>query len=184
MTYDGTFSDYLNEFRPPPATVQQAAILFIGEITDDRPTRELLETITAAVGDRQAVDNALSAVRKDHEVVDTIILEFLCNRWQNLQDREKIERSFKSTEGKLPVIETIVVGAVALYAMYLTAYIYYGEKTGAAVKTTRKVKRNADGSFEETETTELSPPATPHSAVGSLFALLDKVLKGGKTAGK
>ena len=130
------------------------------------------------------MENALSVVRKDHELVDTIILEFLCNQWQDPENREKIQRAFKSTEGRLPVIETIVVGTVALYALYLAAYIYYTEKTGAAVKTSRKVKRNADGSIEETETIERSPPATPHSAVGSLSSLIDKGLKHEKNASK
>jgi hypothetical protein len=172
------FADYINQTKPSAAAVQQAAILYIGEITDDLPADELREKVGLATNNPALVENAFSDLRKDHEAADAIFLDFLANQWQQPGNEEKIRRAFEAAEKKLPVIETIIIGSAALYAMYLTAYVYYVDKTGGAKKTVRKVKRKPDGSVEENETTEYVPPATPHSAVSSLYSMLKNSLTG------
>jgi hypothetical protein len=60
--------------------------------------------------------------------------------------------------------------------MYTGAHAYHVHQTGGIAKKNRTTKSRPDGTIEETETTEfVAPPATPHSAVGSLYSLIKKI---------
>lgn len=164
-----TFIDFMNQTKARATVVQEAARLYVGELTDDLPPEDLQAEVVKATGDQTFVTAALTELEHEHETADAILLTFLADQWEKLGEPEKIQRAFDAAEKKLPVIETLVIASVALYGIYAVAHEHYVAKTGGLKKTIRTVQRRRDGTVEETETKEFTPPATPDGAVKSLF---------------
>lgn len=171
-----SFADFLNENKYGAPVVQQAAILYINEKTGYKPTDEMRSDIVTLVGDKQAVDAAISELKTDHKAVEQVLLQYLVVEWDSDENRDTIQRAFAAAQLKLPVVEVLIVSSIVLYAMYLEAHRDHVEKTGG-VKKTHTINRKPDGTVEETITTQpVDPPATPHSALGSLFSAIKKAI--------
>ena len=168
------FIDFINQKKPDAATVQQAAMLYVGELTDDLPTEELKKVIIESTKDPAFVERTISELEKDYQTADSAILTFLAEEWKDPEKAEKIRRAFDSTKKKLPVIVPILIATVAMYAIYAVAKVSSGEK-----KESKHIfKRRPDGTIEETDITKYEPLATPDQAVKGLFGAIKKAVVG------
>ncbi len=147
-----SFEEFLQQQQADSATIQEAAILYLGEVTDDLPPEEMRDQIVEAAGDQARVDAALEEVRRDSALTEKILLAMFAAKWQEPGEAERIQRAFASARRKLPVIESIIIGSITLYAMYLTAHFLHIAATGD----------------------KIPPPAPPNTAVGSLFSLFKR----------
>ena len=145
-----TFSDFLKQQKGDATTIQEAAILYVGELTDDLPPEKMKTEVVSAAGDLKAVEAALDELRQDSKVAEKILVTMFTNKWEEPAERERIKRAFEAAGQRLPVIETIVIGSIALYAMYLTAHFMHMAVTGK----------------------DIPPPAPPSTAVGALWSLI------------
>lgn len=170
-----TFVDFINQRKVSVATVQEAARLYIGELTEDQSHEELESGVVKAIGNQDFVEGVLTSFEQTHETGDAILLTFLGDKWEEPGEAEKIKRAFDSAGKKLPVIVPAIIAAVTLYAIYAVANWRYVEKTGGVRKTRRIWKRKPDGTVEETEIREYAPPETPDGAVKFIFEAIKKL---------
>jgi hypothetical protein len=117
-----SFLEFLKTQQADSATIQEAAIIYLGEITDDLPPEEMREEVAEAAGDSSLVETALEELRHDSKLTEQILISMFSGKWEEQGEPERIQRAFEGARHKLPVIETIVIGCVTLYAMYLNAY--------------------------------------------------------------
>lgn len=176
-----SFHDFLTTQNVDTAVIQEAALLYLGEATDDLPPDEMRSTVAEKVGDSTLVERALEQFRHDPALTEKVLQTMLAQAWDRPGEEERIRRAFTAARKKLPIIDPLLIGIAALYCLYLSAHFFHVAATGDTTKTTMTEKHGADGSYEKTtavETTPPAPPASPASAVGSLFSVLIK--KGSK----
>jgi hypothetical protein len=160
-----TFAEYLNEIKPNDETIEVAARAFLSELTDDALPEEMKQEMAKAAQNREDVERALVELERSPQERREASLAFLCWAWQVSENRQKIRDAFRAAQSKLPVIEPIVLGLIALYGMYLLA-------TDGKRKETRWIKHHADGSFEERIETEYASVVGPLSVLAKLLPRL------------
>lgn len=166
-----TLADFLNSQKADADTIQQAARLYLSEKTGDLSTAEMMTQVeTAAGGNEKLISAASEELAGNLEAGQDIILEFFADEWEDADARERIQRAFAAAHEKLPLIEIVAVTAVTLYAMYLTARL--ADPDIGKKKERRRIKRNADGSYESDKVTEWHSQDGPLSAIGKLFQLI------------
>lgn len=144
-----TFDEFLQQQQADSATIQEAATLYLGEVTNDLSPEEMRHEVTQAAGDPASVNAALEELRRDAALTDRILLAMFAAKWEEPGEAERIQRAFAAARRKLPVVESIIIGSITLYAMYLSAHFLHMAVTGD----------------------NIPPPAPPNTAVGSLFSL-------------
>jgi hypothetical protein len=172
-----SFNDFLTTQNVDSAVIQEAALLYLGEATDDLSPDEMRSTVAEKVGDSALVESALEQFRHDPALTEKVLQTLLAQAWDRPGEEDRIRRVFNSAKKKLPIIDPLLIGIGALYCLYLSAHFFHVAATGDATKTTTIEKHGADGSYEKTTTVETTPPAlpaSPASAVGSLFSVLIK----------
>jgi hypothetical protein len=172
-----SFTDFLSEQNADRATIQEAALLYLGEATGDLSPDEMRGAVAEKAGDSALAERALEQFRHDPALTENVLQTALAHAWEQAGEEDRIRRAFTAARKKLPIIDPLLIGIGALYCLYLSAHFFHVAATSDATKTTKTEKHGADGSYEMTTATETpppAPPASPASAVGSLFSVLIK----------
>ena len=155
-----SFKDFLTERAVDSDTIHQAARFYLAERTDDMDEEEMKEELVRQAGDPDAVEAALRLLERDSAALENAGLALLSAAWDDPQERERVKGAIEGAKKQMPIIEIAILAIVGMYGMYLV-------KTGGKQRVTKVVKRNPDGSLEETEITEYHKPSEPLSAVVS-----------------
>jgi hypothetical protein len=153
-----TFADFLNSQQADSDTLQQALRYYLAERTDDLAPEEMRDELTAAVGEADPLDFAISRLEADSETVDAAALAVLSAAWDDPAERERVRSAVENARVKLPVIEVGILAIAAMYGLWLL-------KTGGVKETEEATRRAPDGSFEQTRRTTFYSPEGPLRAV-------------------
>jgi hypothetical protein len=171
-----SFADFVNINKYDAAVVQEGATLYIKEKTDYMSPADMRAEIEALVGDKRSVDAALKEAESDYSSAERVLLTYFADEWDDPANHDAIQRAFTSASSRLPVAEALIAASIVLYAMYLDAHRKHVEMTGG-IKRTHVTERKPDGTVKETTTSApADPPASPSSALGSLFSAIKKAL--------
>ncbi len=154
--------EFLNQTQADPDTVQQALRMYLSERTDDLTHEEMLAKLRAAATSEEELEQQLKVLERDPTAIEQAALAYFEHEWEDDTQEPPIRAAFEHAKGKLPVVETTILAVAAMYGMYLLT-------TRGVTKITRTTKRNADGSYEETEEVEAEPFAPIVSAITQLF---------------
>jgi hypothetical protein len=157
-----TFVEFLNQRRVSDEKALVALRFYLAEVTDDRLPDEMRADINAHVRDGARVSDALRRLAVNREVQAAAALAYFATRWEEAGEQERIERAFDAAGTKLPVIEAGIIAIVTMYALFL------GTTKGRKSRK-HSVRRNADGSFEETTEEEMWGPTGPLQSVVALL---------------
>src|SRR5262245_31308120 len=91
-----SFRDFLTQQKADVAMIQEAAIQYVGEVTDDLPPEELRAKVAEVVGDPARVEAALEEVRHDAGAAENILLTMFANAWEDPGEHERIRRAFEA----------------------------------------------------------------------------------------
>lgn len=153
-----TFPEFLNELQADPDVIQQALRMYISERTNDLTREEMLNELSGAVTNKEKLEQQLKELGKDPVALEQVALIYFERAWQDNAQQPSIRAAFKHAKGKLPVIETAILAVVVMYGMYLIT-------TNGVTEIS--IKRNADGSYEESKKREPFAPIV--SAMARLF---------------
>ena len=153
-----TFPEFLNEVQADPDVIQQALRMYISERTNDLTREEMLNELSGAVTNKEKLEQQLKELGKDPAALEQVALIYFERAWQDNAQQPSIRAAFKHAKGKLPVIETAILAVVVMYGMYLIT-------TNGVTES--RIKRNADGSYEESKKREPFAPIV--SAMARLF---------------
>jgi hypothetical protein len=165
MEMSETLAEFLTAEDADASTLQHAVRFLTGELSGDLPRQAQREQLARAAGDEAAVDQALAVLERDSAVLLEADLAVLAALWDDPEHRERVRAAVRGAKAKLPVVETAVITTAAMYGLYLVV-------TGGKKKTTRKVVRRPDGSYEATETTEFHNPTGPLKALSAILGRL------------
>lgn len=157
-----TLADHLNQRGVDSAHVEHAVRFLIGQWANykspDDMTTDLIEAGVAS----DALYAATAALTDDPELLDQAALDILSAAWNDPDLHAAAQASIDEASTRLPVIETGAIVVAAMYGLWLLT-------TRGRRSTTRTVRRRADGTYEQTETTEWYDPAGPLRAVVDLI---------------
>jgi hypothetical protein len=105
---------------------------------------------------------ASAALTRSPALLDEAALDVLSAAWNDPGLHDAARNSIEEASNRLPVIEVGTIVIAAMYGLWLLS-------TRGKRSTTRTVRRSADGTYEETETTEWYDPAGPLRAVVDLL---------------
>jgi hypothetical protein len=143
-------------------SVHQATRYYLAQRLDDMTPDEMLGEMIAAVGDRPAVDAAITTLAGDPLLLENADLLFLSAAWSEDHERQRLSAVLDDAKGKLPVIEVAILAIVAMYGLYLW-------RTGGVKRSEKTIERKPDGSFVERAITDYAAPTGPLRQITSLF---------------
>lgn len=136
----------------------QAARYYLAERTDDLDSEEMFSRMEAHTGQPAVLNAELERLVSDSTRLEAAAAGLLAWAWDDPAEQAAVRRAIDAAKVKLPIIETAILGMVALYGMYLVAT---GGKKSEVRRTT-----GADGATREA-TTEYYPH--PLAAIVELF---------------
>jgi hypothetical protein len=114
-----TFAEFLKETKADSDTIQQALRLHLSERTDDLAPAEMQDELRTAANDLVELEKQLKGLEENSAAIKQAALAYFDHAWNDEAQQASIRAAFKHAKAKLPVIETAILGIVAMYAMYL-----------------------------------------------------------------
>jgi hypothetical protein len=159
-----SLAQFLTDQQADATTVQHAVRYLVAELSGDLSRQEMRETVAEDVGEAHA-DDALEALGSNSAVLLDADLAVLAALWEDDEQRERVRGAIIDAKDKLPVVETAIIVTAAMYGLYLVT-------TGGKKRSIRKVRRQPDGSWEESEEIDFHDPTGPLQAVGNMLRRL------------
>jgi hypothetical protein len=122
-----SFIEFVTATKIAPDTLIQATRYYVAERTQDLTAEEMRDRMVAAAGDPASVDAALAEVANNAVLLERACFEVLHAAWNEPGQAELIRSAVDDAKSALPVIETALIGMVAMYGMYL--YTTGGKKS-------------------------------------------------------
>lgn len=169
-----SFAEFLTEQQADAAKIQEAALLYLSEVSDDLPTEEMRDHVIAKAGDATLVEQALSELERAPALTEKILLMALTQAWEQPAEQERIRNAFAAARRKLTFFGLDGLLILTLFSMSWCGYFIHLAATGGETKRIKSVKRRPDGSYEEYEETEIAAPPNPGSTVSAIFEKLTK----------
>ena len=156
--------DELRRTCSDPAMLPHAMRYFVSAQSGDLPPPRIHEDLLGAGLSPEQLDRAAELLQRDPVAMEAAALAVLQAGWAESGEREMIRGALGAAQAKLPVVEPGLIAIVAVYGLWLIAT--KGRRSHEHV-----IRRNADGSYEESETTEWFGPAAPLEAIGKVLGL-------------
>jgi hypothetical protein len=139
---------------------------WIAEKIEDPTDEDMLEQLYRSSTSPAAVQEELSRLERDPDLLASGALAVLAEGWQDASEEERIRRNIEDAQAQLPVLETAILAIVVMYGLYLVT-------TGGVKAEKKTLSWDADGSIKEETATEYFGPTGPLGQITRLF------LKGG-----
>jgi hypothetical protein len=118
--------------------------------------------LTQAGIDEGELVRVLDLLENDAALLDSASLFILQDGFAQTETRKLADGAIGASRSKLPVVEVGLLAIAAVYGMWLV--VTKGRRSHQRV-----IRRKADGSIEEIETTEWYGPSGPLEAIAGLF---------------
>jgi hypothetical protein len=162
-----TFAEFLKEIQADPDMIQQALRMYLSQRTNYLTSKKMLTELHTAATSEKELDQLLKQMEHDPNALEQAALAYFEYAWEDDAQQSSIRTAFENAKGRLPVVEVTILAIVAMYGIYLIT-------TKGVTKIRHTIKRNPDGSYEETVETDKEPFAPVVSAIGQLFGMLGK----------
>lgn len=147
-----------------PAALPHAMRYFVSAWADDLPPAEMRGALVSAGLAPERIDRAVEQLEHDAALLEAAALSTLQAGFDDEGSRELADGALGAARSKLPVVEAGLIAIVAVYGMWLVA-------TKGRRSHQRVIRRGADGSWEEIESTEWYGPSGPLEAIADVLSL-------------
>jgi hypothetical protein len=156
--------DELQRTCSDPAMLPHAMRYFVSAQSGDMPPARIHDNLLSAGLSPDQLDQAAALLQRDPAAMEAAALVVLQAGWAESDERELVRGALGAAQAKLPVVEPGLIAIIAVYGLWLVAT--RGRKSHEHV-----IRRSADGSYEESETTEWFGPVAPLEAIGKVLGL-------------
>ena len=157
-----TFMEALG--RISPSSLPYAMSYLVSTQADDPPPGRIRDRLVAEGVEIEALDKAVAMLMGDAALLEAVSISILQAGWEDPVERDLTAGALTAARTKLPVVEHELIAVVAILGMWLSW-------TKGRKSHRRVVRRDADGSFEESETTEWYGPAGFLEALAKVLSL-------------
>ena len=153
---------HLNDRKAGSAHLEHAMRFLIAQWSDYKTADDMTAELVRAGVTPDAIQAATSALSSDSALLEEAALDVLSAAWADPDLHQAARDSLDEAATRLPVVEVATIAVAAMYGLWLLT-------TRGRRRTTRTVRSNTDGAYEETETTEWYDAAGPLRAVVDLI---------------
>ena len=163
---DESLSSYLARHKIGAARIEQAARFLVAQLADFKTPSEMFQDLTEAGVDPADLELLQAKLTEDEALLNLAALDVVAAGWHDPEQRSLTQGAIDESGARLPVVEVVSIVAAVMYGMWLLT-------TRGQRRTSRTVRREADGSYVEIETTEWYDPTGPLRAVVDVLRLGD-----------
>jgi hypothetical protein len=156
--------DELQRSRTDPALLPHAMRYYVAEQSGDRPPTRMRDDLVEAGLDAAAIDDLVLHLQADAELLQAASLAILQDGYDDPGSRASAEGALHGAQAKLPMVDAGLIAIAVVFGMWLVAT--KGRKTHRT-----EIRRSADGSWEEIETTEWYGPGDALEAITKVVGL-------------
>lgn len=148
-----SLADYLNQTNGG-GHLEHSVNFLVAAWSGYKPPEDMdVDMITAGI-DATTLETAKVQLAETPGLLDEATLNIMSAAWDDPELHDTAVESLEEAANRLPVIEIGLIVTGTMYGLWLLT-------TRGRRATTRTTRRNDDGSFEETETTEWYDPTGP-----------------------
>jgi hypothetical protein len=142
--------------------LEHAMRFLVAQWSDFKSADEMTADMVSSGTAPDVLQAASVALSDNPALLDEAALDILSVGWNDPDMHLAARNSLDEASSRLPVIELGAIVVAAMYGLWLLT-------TRGRRSTTRTTRRQSDGTYEETETTEWYDPAGPLRAVVDLI---------------